>query len=52
VAYHVDYNVVHRRFRPGFEAHLSRRGLFAVYAALAAGFTAAAILRQPRFRKP
>lgn len=52
VAYHVDYNVVHRRFRPGFEAHLSRRGLFAVYAALAAGFAAAAALRKQPLRKP
>ena len=51
VAYHVDYNVVHRRFRPGFEAHLSRRGLFTVYAALAAGFAAAAVRRKPRLRR-
>jgi len=52
LAYHVDYNVVHPRFRPGFEAHLSRRSLFAVYAALAAGFTAAAVLRKQPLRKP
>lgn len=51
VAYHVDYNVVHRRFRPGFEAHLSRRGLFAVYAALTTGFAAVALLRKPSLRK-
>ena len=38
IAYLVDYYVVSRRFRPGFEAYLSPRGMFAVYAALAAGF--------------
>jgi hypothetical protein len=44
MAYIVDYHVVHRRLRPGFEAHLSPRSLFAVYAALAAGFALAARL--------
>lgn len=39
LAYLVDYHVVHRRFRPGFEAHLSPPALFGVYAALAAGFS-------------
>lgn len=38
VAYMVDYYVVDKRFRPGFEAYLSPRAMFAVYAALAAGF--------------
>jgi len=38
IAYVVDYYVVSRRFRPGFEAYLSPRGMFAVFAALAAGF--------------
>jgi len=38
VAYVVDYYVVHRRFRPGFEAYLSPRAMFAVYAALALGY--------------
>jgi len=38
LAYVVDYYVVNNRFRPGFEAYLSRRGLAAVYAALAAGY--------------
>ena len=37
VAFVTDYYVVSRRFQPGYEAYLSRRGLFAVYAALAAG---------------
>jgi hypothetical protein len=38
LAYLVDYYVVNRRFRPGFERYLSPRAMFAVYAALAAGF--------------
>jgi hypothetical protein len=38
LAYVVDYYVVSRRFRPGFEEYLSPRGMLAVYAALAAGF--------------
>ena len=38
LAYVVDYYVVNNRFRPGFEAYLSRHGLAAVYAALAAGY--------------
>jgi hypothetical protein len=38
LAYIVDYHVVHRRFRPGFEAYLSPASMAAVYAALALGF--------------
>jgi hypothetical protein len=38
LAYVVDYHVVHRRFRPGFEAYLSPASMVAVYAALALGF--------------
>jgi hypothetical protein len=38
LAYAVDYYVVSRRLRPGFEQYLSSRGMFGVYAALAAGF--------------
>jgi hypothetical protein len=38
VAYVVDYYVVGRRFQPGFERYLSPRAMFAVYAALAAGY--------------
>jgi hypothetical protein len=38
IAYLIDYYVVGKRFRPGFEAFLSRRAMFAVYAALAAGY--------------
>lgn len=37
VAFITDYYIVGPRFRPGYEAYLSRRGLFGVYAALAAG---------------
>ena len=44
-AYVIDYHVVSERFEPGFEAHLSNRSLFAVYAALALGFAGAARLR-------
>lgn len=33
----VDYRVVPERLRPGFERHLSRSGLVAVYAVFAAG---------------
>jgi len=43
-AYVVDYFVVGRRFRPGFESFLSARSMFAVYAALATGFAAANLL--------
>ncbi|HYG55546.1 MAG TPA: hypothetical protein VD965_09660 [Burkholderiales bacterium] len=46
-AYIVDYYVVSRRFRPGFERYLSRRSLFAVYAALAAGFIASPARGRP-----
>ena len=37
----VDYGVVPRRLSPGFEGHLSRTGLIAVYAAFAAGLALA-----------
>jgi hypothetical protein len=38
LAYVVDYHVVSKRLRPGFELYLSPRSMFAVYAAFAAGF--------------
>jgi hypothetical protein len=38
IAYVVDYYVVGKRFQPGFERYLSPRAMFAVYAALAAGY--------------
>ena len=44
-AYITDYHVVSDRFKPGFEAHLSDRSLFLVYAALALGLAAGARLR-------
>jgi hypothetical protein len=44
-AYVTDYHVVSDRFKPGFEAHLSNRSLFLIYAALAAGLAAGARLR-------
>jgi hypothetical protein len=46
-AYVVDYYVVPKRFQPGFEAHLSPRAMFAVYAALAAGFALSGQGRAP-----
>ena len=44
-AYVTDYHVVSDRFKPGFEAHLSNRALFSIYAALAIGLAASARLR-------
>ena len=44
-AYITDYHVVSDRFKPGFEAHVSNRGMFAIYAALAIGLAAGARLR-------
>jgi hypothetical protein len=51
VAYAVDYYVVAKRFQPGFEKYLSARAMFAVYAALAAGFAWSARGRRPRVRE-
>jgi hypothetical protein len=44
-AYVTDYHIVSERFKPGFEAYLSDRSLFLVYAGLALGFAAGARLR-------
>ena len=44
-AYVTDYHVVSDRFKPGFEAHISNRSLFLIYAALAVGLAAGARLR-------
>lgn len=44
-AYITDYHIVSDRFKPGFEAYLSKRSMFLVYAGLAVGFAAAARLR-------
>jgi hypothetical protein len=46
LAYVVDYHVVHRRFSPGFEKHLSGPSLVAIYAALAGGFAIAGQLNR------
>jgi hypothetical protein len=43
-AYITDYYVVSKRFRPGYEAYLSRKSMFGVYAALAAGIALGAAL--------
>ena len=51
IAYVVDYYVVGKRFRPGFEAYLSPRAMFAVYAALAAGFALSGRRRRAPVRK-
>lgn len=45
-AYVVDYHVVSKRFRPGFERYLSSSGMLAVYASLAAAFALSARLRR------
>ena len=44
-AYITDYHIVSERYKPGFEAYLSDRSLFFVYASLALGLAAAARLR-------
>lgn len=51
-AFITDYYIVHERFYPGYEKFLSERGLFAVYAALAAGFVVAARSRGLRRHQP
>jgi hypothetical protein len=51
IAYVVDYYVVNKRFRPGFEAYLSPRAMFAVYAALASGFALSGRKRRALVRK-
>jgi hypothetical protein len=43
VAYVVDYKLVPKRLTPGYEHRLDGRGMFAVYAALAAGLALGAI---------
>jgi hypothetical protein len=51
IAYVVDYYVVSRRFRPGFEHYLSPSAMFTVYAALAAGFAWSARHRGARIHE-
>jgi hypothetical protein len=47
-AYFVDYHLTPRRLRPGFEKHVSTKGMVAVYAAFAAGLAITAIARDSR----
>ena len=44
-AYVVDYHVVPQRLTPGFDAHVSRRSLTAVYVVLGAALLGAALAR-------
>lgn len=46
----VDYGLTPARLRPGFEQHLSRGSLTAVFAALGVGFAAGALLQSSRRR--
>lgn len=48
VAYVVDYTVTPKRLTPGYELRLDGKGMLAVYAALAVGFTAGALLLRDR----
>lgn len=45
-AYTVDYTITPRRLRPGYEQRLDGKGLFAVYAALAAGLAIGALVQR------
>ena len=45
-AYCVDYHVVPKRLTPGFEAHLGARSMTRVYAGIAIGLAAVALLRR------
>jgi hypothetical protein len=52
VAYVIDYTITPKRFTPGYEHRLDGMGMLAVYAALAAGFTAGAMLLRATSRDP
>jgi hypothetical protein len=45
-AYAVDYTITPKRLRPGYEHRLDGKGMFAVYAALAAGFAIGALMQR------
>ena len=47
-AYVVDYKLTPRRFRPGFEKHISGASMFAVYVAFGTGLALATLLRLAR----
>lgn len=51
IAAFVDYQLTPHRFQPGFEAHLSRPGLFAVFAAFGVGLAAGALLNRQHERR-
>ena len=43
----VDFHLTPRRFKPGFERHLTKKSLLAVYAAFAVGLAAGHLLQGP-----
>jgi hypothetical protein len=45
-AFVVDYGLTPRRFRPGFEKHVTKRSMVAIYAAFGAGLAIATLLRR------
>lgn len=51
VAYAIDYHVVPKRLTPGIEKRLSNKAVVIVYAALAAGLTAGALISARRSDK-
>jgi hypothetical protein len=51
LAYFVDYRLTPRRLMPGYERRLSRRSLFAVYAAFGAGLALGGALLALRGRR-
>jgi hypothetical protein len=51
IAAFVDYQLTPPRLRPGFETHLSRGGLFAVFAALGVGLAAGALMNRQHERR-
>jgi hypothetical protein len=48
----VDYQLTPKRLQPGFEAQLSRKALFVVYAAFALGLAISNQVAQPRRTRP
>jgi len=51
IAAFVDYQLTPPRLRPGFETHLSRGGLFAVFAAFGVGLAAGGLLNRRHARR-
>jgi hypothetical protein len=52
VANFVDYKLTPKRLQPGFEAQLSKKSLFTVYAAFAVGLAVYDMATRARQRKP